>query len=978
MTTLLQTLLNTTLPEDSDPILQDYFETVLPSMEQHYGTLSALGGNDPQFCDRPDQNLCVHCLNALLIAWNLSKYLPDSLDEQEQYLLCLGITLHDYNKYCHGNGEAAPMAYEIPEILQLCEELGNKLNFTAFWNDWQLSLVDIAYLAQNTQFKSETNPFPTNWEECGHFTADPRRLKKLRHLLGFGDIAVHMQDAGDIVTTTRGDRLREHLKYLGLARELRYHRLRDTIGILTNAIHNATMESVRDLGWEPLLFFAQGVVYLVPKDADTANREALVQPLWTKVSGLLAQKMFDGDVGFKRDGKGLKVSPQTNELIEPAMLIRGLPKVVINRVQNAKNPATPKRLQKLRELGKLTEEEYTKIENFANLSADRLAELILVVQREFFADVLEFNAWILEYLGFNEVLAPEEVAIVLGGVNYGWYRVAAHVVAQHRTWDDRDLENYLVELAEAIATWAEEHSYLPEHESPTREVFAEYLDRYLDLSGWPTSLADFEGEVERYAIAKTRQAKQPICALSSGEFLSEDQMDSVVLFKPQQYSNKNPLGGRKIKRGISKIWALEMLLRQSLWSARAGKFEDEQPVFLYLFPAYVYAPQVIKALRILSQDVSKNLNLWEVAKRWNNMLSDKKNSWLSEVAVSETLQGIDWIVTDSEAGRFANSPLAWRYDAGDLPFVATIFTKTRGKTTTDAWIQPLFLALALSRLLGVRVSVTSSNVPLYASDRDFLGSVQIDGAANFWTLLARSPTQGACVRVQEIEGLLKRLLVVYSLHLENRSNPPDARWHDLKRTVQEVTTDVLNVFAIAESGLRDKKRDAKPAEVRRYWRFAEIWSEDDSEMQEKLEFMRDLVASYRTFYQVRLTDSSHAILLPLTKVLGTILAIPPHIHPSDVIAQAAGQLKDAIDRQPAYTRPLILDKSVPYEERLMQELQAIHAFTRLCVEDLFGKQYKGDRALLQENRNRIKSGAEFAYRMLSLEASEAAKATSDS
>jgi CRISPR type I-D-associated protein Csc3/Cas10d len=63
--------------------------------------------------------------------------------------------------------------------------------------------------------------------------------------------------------------------------------------------------------------------------------------------------------------------------------------------------------------------------------------------------------------------------------------------------------------------------------------------------------------------AKTKVAKQPICSLSSGEFASEDQMDSVVLFKPQQYSNKNPLGGRQLKRGISKIWSLEMLLRQA-------------------------------------------------------------------------------------------------------------------------------------------------------------------------------------------------------------------------------------------------------------------------------------------------------------------------------------------------------------------------------------------------------------------------------
>jgi CRISPR-associated protein Csc3 len=38
-----------------------------------------------------------------------------------------------------------------------------------------------------------------------------------------------------------------------------------------------------------------------------------------------------------------------------------------------------------------------------------------------------------------------------------------------------------------------------------------------------------------------------------------------------------------------------------------------------------------------------------------------------------------------------------------------------------------------------------------------------------------------------------------------------------------------------------------------------------------------------------------------------------------------------------------------------------------CVRELFLELYKGDRALLQENRNRIKSGAEFAYRWLALQ-----------
>ena len=148
-------------------------------------------------------------------------------------------------------------------------------------------------------------------------------------------------------------------------------------------------------------------------------------------------------------------------------------------------------------------------------------------------------------------------------------------------------------------------------------------------------------------------------------------------------------------------------------------------------------------------------------------------------------------------------------------------------------------------------------------------------------------------------------------------------------------------------------------------------------MTEKLKLIERLVKEYRQFYHVRVSESSHAILLPLSKALEIILTTPDHLDPEDLILQGAGQLRDAIDRQEAYNRPILLNKEVSFTDRQSQELQAIHQFMKTCVEDLFGIPetrsglYKGDRALLQENRNRIKSGAEFAYRWLELEAKKA-------
>lgn len=974
MTTLLQTLLLRTLSANTDPILRTYIETVLPAMEREFGMILALGGSEEahyylqkqrgnkfaaetasRYASRSDQSLLVHVLNALLTAWNLLPFLSTAfaLSDDEKRLLCLGLTLHDYNKWCHGEEEDSPVASEVAEILELCQTLGERLNFDAFWADWREYATEIAYLAQNTQGKVGTNLPKANW---GSFKIpDTRRLDSpLRWLLAFGDVAVHLSDPADIVTKTGGDRLREHLRFLGIQRKLVYHRLRDCTGLLSNGIHNAVMHFAQKLDWQPILFFAQGVVYLAPQSSSLPDLLELQEFLWEQISNRLAASMLRGEVGFKRDGKGLKVAPQTLELFSPAQLIQNLSGVVEAYVRNEKNPATPKRLEKL----KLTQTEREFLAHGADLRADRIAEFIFLAQKEFFSNRPEFTIWMLETLGVQSAITPEQTQLQSGGVNWGWYHAAAHYIASNASLDLSDISERLQEIAEQLATWAEANNFFPLHLSPTRDIFYDYITQYLEIQGWSNQAQSFQNELAAYVGAKTKAARQPICSLSSGEFASEDQMDSVVLFKPQQYSNKNPLGGRQIKRGISKIWSLEMLLRQALWSAPAGKLEEQQPIFLFIFPAYVYSPQVAAAIRLLVNDL-KRVNLWEVRKHW---LENGMNI--------EALRSLPWIEAD-DSGQ-GNAPGS-RYSAEDLPFMAMNYTTTRGKTITDAWVEPAFLTLVLPVLLGVKVVATSSQIPLYESDNDFRESVKLDGPADFWTLL-RLPTSlhlqdWIAGRVQNLAEGLNRLLVAYCLHMDSRSDPPDARWRALNGTVREMATDVLNVFSLADEGLRrdGSKRDPTADEIDRYWRYAQIWAEGDNTMQEKLKVTKRLVDEYRQFYRASANESSHTVLLPFSKALEHILSVPSDWDDEEIIVQGAGQLQAALDRQEVYKRPIMVDKDTPFEVRRVKEFEAIDVFMTTCVKDIFGVMCKGDRALLQENRNNLKSGVEFAYRRLALQ-----------
>jgi len=950
MTTLLQRLLIETLSEEEETsIVREFIDTILPALEQQFALVPALGGVEPQFAKKADQSLLVHVLNGLLVAWNLSQELPDSLSELEQRLLCLGFTLHDYDKYFHHRGEASPGAHQTTEIVQKCHNLGNLLNFSAFWEEWRDYQVDICFLAQNTQRKRGSNRIASNWEN------QEQRLRlaaierdRLCDLLAFGDIAVHLNDPGDSVTQRGGDRLKELLADLGLDFDYKlvYHRLRDCRGLLTNRIHQAVDSFAQQLNWKPLLYFAQGTVYLAPQASDSPTLEDIQSVVWdmilqgdesSNIRGL--EELFSqGDVGFIRDGKGLKIAPLTRELLSPDKLITLLPDVIIQSVKNIKKPATPKRLDKL----SIPEGERAFLERGADVWADRLAELIILIQREFFAGSEVYINWVLTRLTLSN-LSPEQTKVQKGGVNYGWYQVAAHYMARtefNRHPNSPELTTFLQEFGTSLSNWAQENHLLPDHDSVTYQVFQDYLKQYFELSGWNKPLVPFEQELTAYVEAKIKN--QAICSLSSGEFAAEDQFDSVVLFKPQQYSNKNALGGRRIKRGISKLWSLEMILRQAYWAVPAGKLEEKKPIFLYIFPAYVYSPQIARAMGRLVKRLKK-VSLWDVRKQWREAKMDFR-----------VLQDLLTDEKEPKAGRYGSN-----YSTQDLPFMAMTYTKTMGKTYTEAWIEPAFLALILPVLLGVKVVATPSSDPIYVSDKEFLESVRLDGMAEFWTLLGLNTD----LRLQELDQALNRLLIAYSLHLDTRSHKPDARWQAFNGTVREVMTHVLNIFALANEQLRRQKRDATTEEVERYWNYAQIWSVGDKYMS----LIEKMVREYRRFYRVGedesgkvyTRESSHSILKPISIALEVILNSPHWIDAEYLIETGAGQIADALKRCERYNRPLRKDE--------ISELIAVRTFMSTCVTELLGDCYKNDRALLQENRNRIKSGAEFAYRWLALQ-----------
>ncbi|MCS6959178.1 MAG: type I-D CRISPR-associated protein Cas10d/Csc3 [Pseudanabaenaceae cyanobacterium SKYGB_i_bin29] len=958
--TLLQSLLLKTI-DPKEQVLREFVQVVLPHVESEFTSVLALGGSydyhlnklqkkyghkktDQEiaeiarsYSNRPEQSLLFHVLNGLMIAWNLSKQLDEPLVEEEQRLLCLAMILHDYTKYLyHQEVEEQIRAEQVKDIITTCQTLGDKLHFSDFWQDWHTYLPDIAYLAQNTQAKIGANCIGSNWQKIAKFGWDDRRLDNpLCHLLGFGDIAVHLQNPAEIITNTIGQRLNDRLKALGIDRRLTYHRLRDTRGIITNIVHNQVLSYLIERDYEPLIFLAQGVVYLSPLSESKVGKEEIKQMIWQTISDKLERKFADGETGFERDGKGLKCAPLVKELLAPQSLIRCLPQILERRITNVKDPATKKRLAKM----EIPLSEKNELEKYADIRSDRVAEFIIFLQREIFSNQPKFTKTVLDFLGLSKQFKEEDAQVGSGGVNYGWYRIAAHYIRQNASLDDQQVQSRLANLAENITNLLDQKLAT---EELTKQELNQYLDNYLEVLNITSPNMVFTQELRNYTISK--QGNNYLCSLSSGEFLGVEQMDTVVLFKPQQYSNKNPLGAGsgRLKRGICRIWALEMLLRQSYWT-NTKQVKDGNPVFLYLYPAYTYSPQLTKAIRVLVFEFS-HVNTFDMYKNWIN----------NNHSISSIVQGLEM----NEEGKISNE-----YSKHDLPFLAVIPWTNRSDTLSGTWIEPILRALALPISLGIKVVLSSSQIPLYNSDSELQEYVIVDGGAGFINLLGYNVN----LSLARIPNALTQLLTIYAIHTENRNRGKGNLCDNIVKTTRECVTDVLSVFSIAKEGLRNSKREThSKEEVSRIWRYAEMWSMNgDVAMQEKLKATSLVAEKMFAFYLAKPSDKSYTLLLPFNKLLDLILSVPDTWDDEELVNQGTGQLIKAIDRQEISKRPLLhKDEQISFPERRKLEEEKVQEFVQVCITEIFRKMCQGDRALLQEHRNRLRDGVEFAYKRL--------------
>lgn len=1013
------------------PVVEGVATMLAPAILRRFGATPALGGSGalPSAVELPegataytaqererfsatgfDQSLATHIINGLFAGLRIAEHLPPhkALKEQEQRLWALGFTVHDYMKVDQG---FKMKAGDLPAIRSYIKKLGGELEFEQFLADWQTYLDDLVYIAQNTQTVQGANLNARDFA----LVHPERRLAILRMLSSVVDVLVHITSPADVQhRDVRGRNIAGNLrsKLTDLfgdehAPRLAYHKLQEVRGLLSNLLNNAVADLLNEQGYQPFLYFPEGMIYFAPRAQQAEiDVQQLTGVVWQRIADLLTGgKAASGDEegGNDEEGAGgglritrtkdyLKVPPVFYELLSLRTLMEAGCRAALS-VRNARAVArlgaeqADEQGMSLAGLGIKQKDELFTALGLAwahehalplDVRVDQLAEYLGFLRRRIFGELFPklpgVTAMLLDELKVADAITPERAEKQRSGTPTGWFYVAACYIKREATLDSADLKLLMDRLGERALRFIAEQGVARGEESATAQIFAEYARRVVEIDGRPVGTttaaarAIFAQELQRYTESKANN--KVICSLCTSTYDATEQDVSVVLFKPQQYSNKSPLDRSRVLRGICPICALEMMLRQVQQGLPGGKTQDQQPINLYLYPTYFFTAETASVIKNFENRLH-NLNLFKL------IFSHLERH---DFDTSALLTYDDFLVDDDEFDIPSNAFWKPRYSENDLAALFFITFRPLGKslTETDTWIIPTFFALALPLLLGVKCVATPSFAPIHRSASDFRETVRLDGPHEFTKYILGAES----FRLDEVPEQLTRLLRLYSLHLDVLASPPTSmHWGQLTGVARDIVSDPLNVFQYLERRQRSAG-DAKSAkggkqaaasagashgtgltnrDQERYWGIYRAIGGHQT-----MGFIGTLVDAYAEFYRTAKLDSAYGILRPLGTAIDVVVESDPDTEQDDLVLLVAGAVNDDQERvrgdQAEGFDPIATNKELgSYPVRLNLSRQKIEVFAQLFVQECFGNYCASDRAILRERTNRIRSAARFYY-----------------
>ncbi len=967
-----------------DGVMRDFVEQVVQPISEELGHKAAKGG---EFAAQHraegrasveryahDQSLRAHLLNGLFPTLHVARLLKQwgapqfrAYDDTMRRVFMAGYLLHDYLKLPEVeerlqaaglSHDTAVGAAQMPILENIFRDWCARLRLDAFLapvGGVENVLHDLIYIANNTQVRWGTLH---NLSLLKRLRLNPTQLDLAEQLSRLADLIAYViqtppqaieQRVQSIIHTLSG----------GLAR-LTYHHVSENRGVLTNFIHNAALEALTHEYRQPLLYAPSGVIYLEHKEKAPHLPEVskIVENVIEKIKMMVRRRLETSRTGIKRDGKGIKYAPYYWLFFDLTQFIQmGIDATFA--IINKKEPSAGSRFEKMVS-GKWMEK-HVDLDLPKDIRVDQLAEWCYLAEKQVAEVVPDFDvgAFMLAEMGLTDLEAdfravPRDNRA--GGVGYHWYFIAGHFLKRNPGLSPAEVEEKARHMARQLAEVVSSHAIqsTASLQSDWNDLRT-YITRVLTLGGEAkTDLRQaLQKELTRYTNAKRKGRRSTqVCALCSSSYRIDEQREAAILFSPQVYSNKKPLGQTGTNRDICSVCSMEMMLRQILMNrsaASGGDFEGRRVRYLFLYPVYFFTPETLEVIRHVHNTL-KRLSFTELMRQ----LSQNGDVDFS----ATTLQHLQEFILDSrpsnpESDRYVrlrfpeNEPVTF-YFLGVPP-------PSREPKDAEAWVHPALLSLLLPLMLDVKVVASESSLPLMLEANEIHETIFLDAPHAAIQYIAQKPR----LNVDEILPTLQRMLAIYFVHVDANAtqgkNGFDYRWQDIPPVARLLAQSPLYVFHYLKKWQRKQKMDSIPAsKAARYLSYAQFISGDNV----MANHARKLTELYRQFYRAKRWNSN-SILQPITKTARAILDADSRLFgDSQSLTDAVyGALHNFIER--AYKERLAFPPRGSTHE---SQEEAMREFARYFVHEIFFGVFRGDKSALRGKQlNLLKNACEVIY-----------------
>ena len=780
---------------ETDDLFKSYVEEIVNGKLREYQEVIQWGAKE-------GQSLYLHILNGICVLERLRQIL--NLEDLEVQVLFSAFSVHDLNKLRQFQNEKRSFN-SLANAKDVSTALTN-LEIERFFPEWQDYLKDIEVLVRAHSRYHHT------YDETLDLNYNPYSLERERLL----NYLVPIIRAMDVIDLSK--RLEERAKKQDFLKEINslfddvkyrfvYHKISEQRGILTNLLHNEIVKYLKkEKDLLPLLYYPDGVAYLVDQDRDidiTTNEitmlgNCIVNKIERIISDEFRKFIMSGNQGIKIDQKCLSLGAPFDKIWHE----------VWNKINRKKynvdnmNTKCLERLEKARD--KLNESEQKP--EAADVEFQDV-QLNLFKQQNLIDEILS-----------NEdayLLPPDEDAIRLGEMVRTYYiflnkhsskkladawghiynllrlpsvtedptcrqRYAIFDILYDRGYIiGRDLYNtgrnfdeiYELIVHDGSTILADLQSKL---KSPQSEgefgILVDYIRKYVDFDFAVNRGGNFAANLKRYVMDNHVQ-----CSTCCSEFDTDCWKKANVPknIKVQQFSNRLEGGSSDDPiRRVCSVCRIQYMLDKICYNVT----KNTTTFFIHLYPPSFYTDVLINALKA-AQERLLNADFSSIRLNTSNVFRTYRKDGKLELEFKREKNYGNPLPEFSEA----------------LGNILTIPVNAPGSNHIEKVLFAIENTLIYQRFLGCRAVLTDSSIPLFSSTDNHLFIDNIQPALRGWL-----PTNS--FNRKETQLVFKQLQYLCEIQAEIGSNDHT----DLVRLIRTLNSDILEIYYVTHRMIKRK------------------------------------------------------------------------------------------------------------------------------------------------------------------------------